>query len=48
VPSILGVMLGARVGVVLLRRIGEESARRLTIGLLVLAGARALMLGLAS
>jgi uncharacterized membrane protein YfcA len=48
VPSILGVMLGARVGVALLRRIGEESARRLTIGLLVVAGARALMLGLAA
>ena len=46
VPSILGVMLGARVGVRLLKRVKAESARTLVIVVLVLAGARSLSQGL--
>jgi uncharacterized membrane protein YfcA len=46
VPSILGVMLGARVGVRLLKRIHAETARRVVIGVLVVAGVRSLTQGL--
>ena len=45
VPSILGVMLGARVGVRLLKRIKPSSALRLVIAVLVAAGVRSLMQG---
>ena len=46
VPSILGVMLGARVGVRLLKRIHSSTAHRLIIAVLTLAGLRALAQGL--
>jgi uncharacterized membrane protein YfcA len=46
VPSILGVMLGARVGVRLLKDIKAAAARNLIIGVLVLSGARSLLQGL--
>jgi uncharacterized membrane protein YfcA len=46
VPSILGVMLGARVGVRLLKRINAVTARNLVIAVLVAAGARSLSQGL--
>ena len=45
VPSILGVMLGARVGVRLLRRMPAAVARHVVIAVLLLAGLRALMQG---
>jgi uncharacterized membrane protein YfcA len=45
VPSILGVMLGARVGVRLLKRIRAETAHRIVIAVLLVAGARSLMQG---
>ena len=46
VPSILGVMLGARVGVHVLRGIQASVARNLIIAVLVLSGARSLLQGL--
>jgi len=46
VPSILGVMLGARVGVHVLRRIPAATARTVVIVVLTLAGLRALTQGL--
>jgi len=46
VPSILGVMLGARVGVHVLRRIPAATARTVVIVVLTLAGLRALAQGL--
>ena len=46
VPSILGVMLGARVGVRVLRGIRASTARNIVIVVLVLAGLRSLMQGL--
>lgn len=48
VPAILGVMLGARVGTRLLERIHRETARKLVMVILLLAGARSLWQGLAS
>jgi uncharacterized protein len=45
VPSILGVMLGARVGVRVLRVIHASTARNIVIVVLVLAGLRSLMQG---
>ena len=45
-PSIIGVMLGARIGVRLLRVAPAAMVRRLVIILLVVAGARALLKGL--
>ncbi len=47
VPSILGVMLGARVGVRVLKHIHADTARRLVIGVLFLAAVRSLWTGLA-
>jgi uncharacterized membrane protein YfcA len=46
VPSILGVMLGAKVGAELLRVARPGIVRRVVLTLLVLAGARALLKGL--
>ncbi len=46
VPSILGVMLGARVGVKLLKRVHSSTAHRIVILVLVLAGLRSLSQGL--
>ncbi|HUL94594.1 MAG TPA: sulfite exporter TauE/SafE family protein [Usitatibacter sp.] len=46
VPSILGVMLGARVGVRMLKRISSATAHRIVIAALVVAGLRALTQGL--
>jgi uncharacterized protein len=45
-PSILGVMLGARIGVRLLRVTPTHLVRRAVIGLLLVAGGRALLKGL--
>lgn len=46
VPSIIGVMLGARIGVRLLRLAHAATVRKLVMLLLLLAGARALLKGL--
>jgi uncharacterized membrane protein YfcA len=46
VPSILGVMLGARVGARLLRRTRASTSRRIIVVLLLVAGGRALAKGL--
>ena len=46
VPAVLGVMLGSRLGASLLRRAPAALVRRLVIGALMLAGLRALTLGL--
>jgi uncharacterized membrane protein YfcA len=46
VPSIIGVMLGAKIGVKLLRVAPAATVRRVVIALLVLAGIRALLKGL--
>jgi len=46
VPSIIGIMLGARVGVRLLTRVPASAVRKLIITLLLLAGTRALLKGL--
>ena len=46
VPSLVGVMLGAKVGARLLRIAPARIVRRIVIALLVVAGARALMKGL--
>jgi hypothetical protein len=45
-PSILGVMLGARIGGKLLHTTRASTVRRIVIGLLLVAGARALAKGL--
>jgi uncharacterized membrane protein YfcA len=45
-PSILGVMLGARIGGRLLHTTPASTVRRIVIGLLLVAGARALLKGL--
>jgi hypothetical protein len=45
-PSIIGVMLGARIGVRLLRVVPAAHVRRVVLALLLLAGARALAKGL--
>ena len=45
-PSIIGIMLGARIGVRLLRVAPAATVRRLVIILLVVAGTRALLKGL--
>jgi uncharacterized membrane protein YfcA len=45
VPSILGVMLGARVGVRLLKRIDAQAARYIIIAVLAVAGGRSLLQG---
>jgi uncharacterized membrane protein YfcA len=45
-PSIIGVMLGAKLGARLLRTARPELVRRIVIALLLLAGARALLKGL--
>ena len=45
VPSVLGVILGARVGARWLRRIQPSTARAIVIGILVIAGARSLSKG---
>jgi uncharacterized protein len=46
VPSCIGIMLGARIGARLLRVAPTQLIRRTVIGLLVFAGARALLKGL--
>ena len=46
VPSILGIMLGARLGSWLLVRVSTRVIRRVVIGVLLLAGVRALLRGL--
>jgi hypothetical protein len=45
-PSIIGVMLGAKIGARLLRVAPAATVRRVVIGLLLIAGARALLKGL--
>ena len=45
-PSIAGVMLGAKIGARLLRVARAETVRKIVIGLLLVAGARALVKGL--
>lgn len=45
-PSLLGVMLGARVGVTLFRRLAAAQIRGFVIALLLFAGLRALLKGL--
>ncbi len=45
VPSIIGVMLGAKIGVRLLRVAPARVVRRIVLAVLVLAGARALLKG---
>jgi uncharacterized protein len=45
-PSIIGVMLGAKVGARLLRRARPELVRRIVVALLLVAGGRALLKGL--
>jgi uncharacterized membrane protein YfcA len=45
-PSIIGVMLGARIGVRMLRTVSARAVRRLVVVLLLLAGLRALLKGL--
>lgn len=46
VPSVLGMMLGARIGARLLNRLQGAVIRQLVIGVLFFAGARALLKGL--
>jgi uncharacterized membrane protein YfcA len=46
VPSMLGMMLGARIGVKLLQHLPPRTVRRLVMVVLALAGARALLKGL--
>jgi hypothetical protein len=46
VPSILGVMVGARVGVKVLKAIQPSTARNIVITVLALAGVRSLLQGL--
>lgn len=44
-PSVVGVMLGARIGARLLHRLPAEVLRRIVIAILLLAGSRALLAG---
>jgi uncharacterized protein len=46
VPSIVGMMLGARIGVRVLRVVKASAIRRLVIAMLLIAGLRALVLGI--
>jgi uncharacterized protein len=46
VPSIIGTMLGAMIGVRVLRTVRASAVRRLVIAMLLLAGGRALARGL--
>lgn len=46
VPSIIGMMIGAMIGVRLLRVVKASAIRRMVIGMLLFAGARALLKGL--
>ena len=46
IPSVLGIMLGAQIGARILVRINPTIIRRVVIGVLFLAGARALLRGL--
>lgn len=46
VPSVIGVMLGAKIGMRLLRRLHTAVLRRIVIVVLLLAGSRALLKGL--
>jgi hypothetical protein len=46
VPSIIGMMMGAMIGVRLLRVVKASAIRRMVIGMLLFAGARALLKGL--
>jgi len=46
VPSIIGIMLGSLVGVRLLKRANAAVVRKVVIGMLLLAGTRALLKGL--
>lgn len=46
VPSVIGMMLGAKIGARLLAVLKAAVVRRLVIGLLLFAGARALLVGL--
>lgn len=46
VPSIVGIMLGSFVGVRLLRTVSATVVRRVVIGMLLLAGTRALLKGM--
>jgi uncharacterized membrane protein YfcA len=45
VPSMLGMMLGSTIGVGLLTRANVEILRKVVVGLLLLAGVRALLKG---
>lgn len=45
VPSVLGTMLGARIGARLLHRMDASAVRRLVLGVLLFAGLRALLKG---
>jgi uncharacterized membrane protein YfcA len=45
-PAIIGVMLGAKIGARLLRVVHSSTVRKVVIGLLLAAGARALLKGL--
>ncbi len=45
VPSVLGMMLGARIGARLLHRLDARVIRRLVLGVLLFAGVRALLKG---
>ena len=47
VPSVVGMMLGARIGAKLLRVLPAATVRKLVLALLLFAGARALLKGLA-
>jgi hypothetical protein len=46
VPSVIGMMLGARIGARLLRVLPASIVRRLVLALLFFAGLRALLKGL--
>jgi uncharacterized membrane protein YfcA len=46
VPSIVGVMLGSQIGVRILARVRPKAVKWFVIGLLFLAGMRALLKGL--
>jgi uncharacterized protein len=46
VPSVIGIMLGSLVGVRLLKRTNAAMVRKIVIGMLLLAGSRALLKGL--
>lgn len=46
VPSIIGVMLGSLIGVRLLKRTNAQVVRKVVIGMLLLAGSRAVLKGL--